>query len=101
MAAYVIFIKARTGNQGELDLYGEMAPAALAGHPITLHIAHGHNEVVEGRISRTWRNFKPFGRRELGMTARPTKRQANIGLRAPIIAPSSLKASSLGKELLR
>ena len=42
MAAYVIFIKERTHNQGELDLYGEMAPAALAGHPITFRIAHGH-----------------------------------------------------------
>ena len=27
------------------------------------------------------------------MTARPTKRQANIGSKEPIIAPSSLKAS--------
>jgi hypothetical protein len=32
---YVIFIKERTHNQGELDLYKERAPAALAGHPIT------------------------------------------------------------------
>jgi len=48
MAAYVIFIKERTHNQGELDRYREMAPAALAGHPITFRIAHGHNEVVEG-----------------------------------------------------
>jgi len=30
MAAYVIFIKERTHNQGELDLYKEMAPAALS-----------------------------------------------------------------------
>jgi uncharacterized protein (DUF1330 family) len=34
--------------QGELDLYREMAPTALAGHPITFRIAHGHKEVVEG-----------------------------------------------------
>jgi hypothetical protein len=26
----------------------EMAPAALAGHPITFRIAHGRKEVVEG-----------------------------------------------------
>ena len=45
---YVIFIKERTHNQGELDLYKEMAPAALAGHPITFRIAHGYKEVVEG-----------------------------------------------------
>ena len=48
MAAYVIFIKERTHNQGELDLYRKMAPAALAGHPITFRIALGHKEVVEG-----------------------------------------------------
>ena len=48
MVAYVIFIKERTHNQGEVDLYKEMAPAALADHPITFRIAHGHKEVVEG-----------------------------------------------------
>ena len=48
MVAYVIFIKEQTHNQGELDLYKEMAPAALAGHPITFRIAQGHKEVVEG-----------------------------------------------------
>ena len=52
MAAYVIFIKERTHNQGELDLYREMAPAALAVDPITLHIAHGHSR-LRARISRT------------------------------------------------
>ena len=49
MVAYVIFIKERAHNQGELDLYNEMAPAALAGHPITFRIAHGHKEVVSAR----------------------------------------------------
>jgi len=48
MVAYVIFIKERTRNQAELDLYKQMAPAALAGHPITFRIAHGRKEVVEG-----------------------------------------------------
>jgi uncharacterized protein (DUF1330 family) len=48
MVAYVIFIKEQTHNQAELDLYKEMAPAALAGHPITFRTAHGHKEVVEG-----------------------------------------------------
>jgi hypothetical protein len=38
MVAYVIFIKERAHNQGELDLYNEMAPAALAGHPD--HVPH-------------------------------------------------------------
>jgi uncharacterized protein (DUF1330 family) len=49
MVAYVIFIKERTRDQREVDLYKEMAPAALAGHPITFHIAHGQKEVVEGQ----------------------------------------------------
>ena len=48
MVAYVIFIKERTHNQAELDLYNEMAPAALAGQPITFRVAHGHKDVVEG-----------------------------------------------------
>ena len=48
MAAYVIFIKERTHNARELDLYRETVPAALAGHPLTFRIAHGHKEVVEG-----------------------------------------------------
>jgi len=48
MVAYVIFIKERTRNQREVDLYREMAPGALAGHPITFRVAHGHREVVEG-----------------------------------------------------
>ena len=49
MVAYVIFIKERTRNQQEVDRYKEMAPAALAGHPITFRVAHGHKEVVEGQ----------------------------------------------------
>jgi uncharacterized protein (DUF1330 family) len=48
MVAYVIFTKERTRNQRELDLYRDMAPAALAGHPITFRVAHGRKEVVEG-----------------------------------------------------
>jgi uncharacterized protein (DUF1330 family) len=48
VVAYVIFIKERTRNQGEVDLYKEMAPAAMAGQPITFRVAHGRKEVVEG-----------------------------------------------------
>jgi Domain of unknown function (DUF1330) len=94
MAAYVIFIKQRTHNQGVLDLYREMAPAVLAGHPITFRIAHGHKEVVEGPDFEDimMLEFPTFRRREPGMTARPTKRQANIGSKKPIIAPLSLEA---------
>lgn len=48
MVAYVIFIKEKTKNQAEVELYKQMAPAGLAGHPITFPIAHGRKEVVEG-----------------------------------------------------
>lgn len=48
MVAYVIFIKERTHDQEEVDRYKELAPAALAGHPITFRVAHGRKEVVEG-----------------------------------------------------
>ena len=48
MVAYVIFIKERTRNQREVDLYRDMAPAGLAGHPITFRVAHGRKEIVEG-----------------------------------------------------
>jgi uncharacterized protein (DUF1330 family) len=48
MVAYVIFIKERTRNPREIDLYKEMAPAAMAGQPITFRVAHGRKEVVEG-----------------------------------------------------
>ena len=48
MVAYVIFIKERTRNQSEIDRYKEMAPAALANHPITFRVAHGRKEVLEG-----------------------------------------------------
>ncbi|HEY2447110.1 MAG TPA: DUF1330 domain-containing protein [Rhizomicrobium sp.] len=48
MVAYVIFIKERTHDQGEIDRYKQMAPAALSGHPITFRVAHGRKEVVEG-----------------------------------------------------
>ena len=53
MVTYVIFIKEQTHNQGEIDLYKERAPAALAGHSITFRITLGHKEVVEGPDSRT------------------------------------------------
>lgn len=48
MVAYVIFIKERTRDQSEIEVYKKMAPAGLAGHPITMRVAHGRKEVVEG-----------------------------------------------------
>ena len=75
MVAYVIFIKERTHNQGELDLYKEMAPTALAGHPITLHRARTQgSRRGPGLRGHDDAGIQPLGRRELGMTAQPTKR---------------------------
>jgi uncharacterized protein (DUF1330 family) len=48
MVAYVIFIKERTRNPSEIEAYKQMAPAGMMGHPITMRIAHGRKEVVEG-----------------------------------------------------
>jgi uncharacterized protein (DUF1330 family) len=99
MVAYVIFIKEQTHNQGELDLYKERAHSALAGHPITFRVAQGHKEVVEGPDFEDLMmlEFPTFREARAWYDSRPTKRQANIGSKAPIIAPSSLKASRLGK----
>ena len=48
MAAYVIFIKEKTVNQQELDIYAKEAPAGLVGHSIVTRAAYGKNQVVEG-----------------------------------------------------
>lgn len=48
MAAYVIFIKEKTTNQQELDIYAKEAPAGLAGHNIVTRAAYGKNQVIEG-----------------------------------------------------
>ena len=48
MAAYIIFIRERTHTPAELEIYSQIAPAALAGHPVTLHALYGHHEVIEG-----------------------------------------------------
>lgn len=48
MAAYVIFIKEKTINQQELDIYAKEAPAGLIGHNIVTHAAYGKNQVIEG-----------------------------------------------------
>jgi hypothetical protein len=34
VVAYIIFIKEKTKNQAEVELYKQMAPAGMAGHPI-------------------------------------------------------------------
>jgi len=48
VVAYVIFMKERTRNKAELEAYKQMAPAGLKGHPITIRVAHGRKEIIEG-----------------------------------------------------
>lgn len=48
MAAYIIFIKERTINQEELNIYAKEAPAGLTGHNIITRAAYGKKQVVEG-----------------------------------------------------
>jgi uncharacterized protein (DUF1330 family) len=48
MAAFIVFVRERTRDQSEMDVYATMAPAGLAGHPITFRALYGHHEVIEG-----------------------------------------------------
>jgi uncharacterized protein (DUF1330 family) len=48
MPAYVIFIRKRTTNPAELEVYAQKAPASLAGRPVTIHALYGPHEIVEG-----------------------------------------------------
>jgi len=40
MATYVIFMKEKTINQQELDIYANEAPTRLIGHNIVTHAAY-------------------------------------------------------------
>jgi uncharacterized protein (DUF1330 family) len=48
MPAYVVITKTRTRDQGQLDLYAQMAPAFMAGHAATFLARFGRCEVKEG-----------------------------------------------------
>lgn len=48
MSAYVVFIKERTLDQSELDVYTPGAVASMEGHPIKILAAYGRQEVLEG-----------------------------------------------------
>jgi uncharacterized protein (DUF1330 family) len=47
-AAYIIFIKEKTINQSELNVYSKEASAGLVGHNITALASYGKNQVIEG-----------------------------------------------------
>jgi uncharacterized protein (DUF1330 family) len=48
MPAYAIFIREATTNPAELDVYGPLAEASLAGQPVQVLAAYGAQEVLEG-----------------------------------------------------
>lgn len=48
MTAYVIFIREKTLDQREMDIYAEKVPATLTSIPIEMLAAYGRLEVFEG-----------------------------------------------------
>jgi uncharacterized protein (DUF1330 family) len=46
MPAYMVFIRHSTGDPKELET--RMVPATLVCHPVSVRVAYGHHEVVEG-----------------------------------------------------
>ena len=48
MAAYAVFIREKTHDQSELDVYTPKAGASLAGHTLKVLAAYGRQEVLEG-----------------------------------------------------
>lgn len=48
MTAYVIFIREKTLDQREMDIYAEKVPASLPSVPIQILSAYGRLEVFEG-----------------------------------------------------
>jgi len=52
MPAFVVFIREKARNQADLDNYKKMAPAGMAGFPVTVRAAYGRQEVMEGPESQ-------------------------------------------------
>ena len=48
MSAYVVFLRERTLDATELDIYARQAPAAREGHDLTPLAFYGDFEVLEG-----------------------------------------------------
>ena len=48
MAAYIIIIREETIEPDELQIYAQMAPAGLAGFPVSVKAIYGKNELIEG-----------------------------------------------------
>ena len=48
MTAYIVFTREQTVDPAELATYGEMVPAARAGHNFSALVRYGDFEVLEG-----------------------------------------------------
>jgi uncharacterized protein (DUF1330 family) len=48
MAAYAVFIRERTLDQEELDIYAAKVRSVLGQHPMRVLAGHGEHQVVEG-----------------------------------------------------
>jgi len=94
MAAYVIFIRERTLDQSELDIYAKLARPSLEGLPIKFLAAYGRQEVLEAPRPRAWQspNFRHWKRPSNGTRAPRIRQRHSIDLKARSIAASLLKA---------
>ena len=48
MAVYIVFTRESTKDASELATYSRLVGPTLAGHPVTVLAAYGHQEVIEG-----------------------------------------------------
>jgi uncharacterized protein (DUF1330 family) len=48
MPAYIVFTRESTRDAAELQTYSRKVGATLAGHPVKVLAAYGHQEVIEG-----------------------------------------------------
>jgi uncharacterized protein (DUF1330 family) len=48
MPAYIVFTREKTRDKSELDIYSQMVPASLTGHPVTFRALYGRQEMLEG-----------------------------------------------------
>ena len=63
MSAYAVFIREKTRNPAEMQVYSDKVGVTLAGHPLKVLAAYGAQEVLEG----------PPAENRLSSVSKPTK----------------------------
>jgi uncharacterized protein (DUF1330 family) len=48
MSAYIVFTRESTRDGAELETYSQQVGGTLAGHPVSVLVAYGRQEVLEG-----------------------------------------------------